>query len=224
MFRFFVNQKQGDFFVLSATTVKHLKVVRLENKQFICVYESKFFKCSFVAPNLAKIESEILQNHEFEQPVILGMALIKPKNFELVIQKATELGVTKIIPFISQHCESKINNIESKIKRWEEIALHAAQQSFRNIIPTIEKPINLKDLLNEYQHIEHKFIAHEKVDKENFNALFLTNTIFLVGPEGGFSDSEIDLAKISGFKPIRLTKTILRAETAAIFLLSRIKL
>lgn len=223
MFRFFVNQKQGDFFILSTATVKHLKVVRLENKDFICVYESKFFKCSFVAPNLAKIESEIVKNHEFEQPVILAMALIKPKNFEFVIQKATELGVTKIIPFISEHCEIKINNIESKIKRWEEIALHAAQQSFRNIVPIIENPIKLKDLLNKYQHIEHKFIAHEKVEKENLNTLFPTNTIFLVGPEGGFSDNEVQLAKISDFKTIRLTKTILRAETAAIFLLSRIK-
>ncbi|WP_434336713.1 16S rRNA (uracil(1498)-N(3))-methyltransferase [Mesomycoplasma conjunctivae] len=225
MFRFFVNKKEDNYFILDKKIVKHISVVRQENKNFICVFQKEFYLTKFEFPNRALILKKLDYNHENTENIVLAIAVLKTKAFEFAIQKATELGVNTIIPFYSQNVEQKLgNDIDKKLVRWQEIITHAAQQSFRNIIPVIEKPIKIKTLIENYQHMSNKFIAHEKENNNlMINSLFENNTIFLVGPEGGFTEDEVGIAENFGFQAISLGKRILRAETAAIFLLSRIK-
>lgn len=102
MNRFFVFQKQDNYFILNNNTLKHLKVIRATNQTFICVYNQKFYEC-ILEDNKAKIIKEIHINNERNYEVILCAALIKFERFEWLIQKATELGVTRIIPMITEY-------------------------------------------------------------------------------------------------------------------------
>ncbi|MGY6171770.1 16S rRNA (uracil(1498)-N(3))-methyltransferase [Candidatus Mycoplasma pogonae] len=218
--RFFVSQKKDDYFVLSSETIKHLKVARVGQDFFICVYQNQFYKC-ILENNHAKIVEQLSQNHEYNHSVIIAASLINIKRFEWLIQKACELGATQLIPVLSEHVVHKISgSIDKKMERWNQIAIAAAEQSFRNKAMEILAPERFENVIN--FEIGHKFIAHEKADSEAIITSFPTNTIFLVGPEGGFSENEIELAKSKNFKVISLGKRILRAETAAIYLLSRV--
>ena len=146
--------------------------------------------------------------------------LLKKFNKKYLIQKAAELGATKIIPMISKNISKKIPiDINKKIERWNQIALNASEQSFRNKQMIVDKPMSFKEVLN--INASNKYIAHEK-DDSTVKGSFPTNSLFLVGPEGGFTSNEVSEANNSGFETISLGKRILRAETASIFILSRV--
>ncbi|MEA4276388.1 16S rRNA (uracil(1498)-N(3))-methyltransferase [Mycoplasma sp. 21DD0573] len=225
MNRFFVTEKNNDSFVLSKETLKHLQVIRIDTKPFICVYNEKFYEC-VLDNNAAKIIKKIEQNHEHKYEVVLAMAVIKLDRFEWALQKATELGVTKIIPLKTQYTNHdllKFNKFSSKYERFKTILQNAAEQSFRNKIPVLTELMTLKQVLN--LSIQNKYIAHEKIDiSSNLPQPIDSDVIFLVGPEGGFSDEEINLAAKNNVKVVSLGSRILRAETAAIFMLSQMKI
>lgn len=219
MFRFFVDKKIENGFALSKETLSHIKVARVERENFICTFEGKFYECKLVLDE-AHIIREINENHEHKGRVIVAAAIIDTKRLEWLIQKAAELGATELIPVMSKNVSKKISGeIERKIVRWNEIAKNASEQSFRNYpllvseIKTFDEVISLD--------IKNKFIAHEK-ENADVNHSFPTESIFLVGPEGGFTDEEVLKATNQGFEVVSLGKRILRAETASMFMLARV--
>lgn len=219
MFRFFVSEKENNYFLLSPELRQHLKVARLQNKAFICIYQSKFYVCH-LENNKAVIEKELPLNHEYNNPVALAAAIIKPKRMEWIIQKAAELGVSDFYPLITKHVNFKINNnSQQKIARWNKIATAASEQAFRNVKMQVHLPLEFQQAC--LLPFKHKFIAHEK-NNEQIKPTFSTNSLFLVGPEGGFSDEEIAYAQKNNCQIVNLGKRILRAETASLFLLARI--
>ncbi|QDY87584.1 16S rRNA (uracil(1498)-N(3))-methyltransferase [Mycoplasma anserisalpingitidis] len=222
MNRFFAVEKQGNKLYFDEKTLKHFKVLRLENKEIIGVYEGKFY-LSGLNGNIAEIKEEINENHEFNFKVKLGVSLIKLERFEWLIEKAVELGATEIIPFISTHTNSEIAKFKfnKKIDRFNEIMFNAAQQSYRNISIKLSKLRTFDEIINEDAKI--KIIAHEKVDNFFIEQKINKDVLFLIGPEGGFSDTEVEKAIGKGFQCVSLGKRILRAETAAIYLLSQIE-
>lgn len=219
MFRFFVDKKEQDSFVLTKDTLHHIKVSRVEKEEFICIYNEKFFVCKLQG-NVAIIIKELNDNHEHDGDVILAAAIIDTKRFEWLIQKAAELGATKLIPVLSKNVSKKISgDIDKKVARWNTIALNASEQSFRNKPLKVEKPKHISEVIE--INITNKFIAHEK-HQESISKTFPSNSLFLVGPEGGFTDSEVQDALNKGFKVVSLGKRILRAETASMMMLSKI--
>ena len=143
----------------------------------------------------------------------------KPALFELVIQKATEIGVHEIFPLITERTE---NRRLSKFERLKLIAIEAAEQCGRLHIPTIRHPVNYEEILPEFSN---GFIAYEYEGStfisDYAETLSSSDEVQLViGPEGGLSESEIQLAKTHSIKPFTLGKRILRTETAAISSLS----
>lgn len=219
MFRFFVEEKQGNTFVLSSEILKHIKVARVQNEEFICIFEGKFYITKLVG-DAAQIVSELDEQHDFEEQVVIAASFIDTKRFEWLIQKASELGATKLIPVISKNVVKKLpNDIDKKLERWNQIALNASEQSFRNNKMIVEKPMNFDDVIK--IKITNKYIAHEKSDTTP-EVSFPQDSLFLVGPEGGFTNEEVASANESGFTTISLGKRILRAETASMFILSRI--
>lgn len=143
--------------------------------------------------------------------VNLYLSILKKENFELAVQKATECGVEKIIPIITERTiKTGIN-----IKRLEKIILEASEQSGRNIIPTLSPILKFEDALNDAKDNKEKIIFHlvENVYSPDKNTK--TASIF-VGPEGGFTEKEIELAKNAGFTIASLGHLTLRGETAAI--------
>ncbi|MBG0730599.1 16S rRNA (uracil(1498)-N(3))-methyltransferase [Mycoplasma sp. 'Moose RK'] len=223
MFRFFVEKKQENFFVLSEFTLKHIKTVRIEHENFICVFEGKFYLTKLLPKsNLAKIISEIDLNNEPNNKVTLAIAIIKTKSFEFAIQKAIEIGVSEIWPFYSKNVSQKLgNDLNKKLDRWQLICLHSAQQSFRNFVPKILPPTSFAKILEKSSDFSTKLIAHEKAKTAFDFTKIGQKTILIVGPEGGFADDEVDLAQKANFQAVSLGKRVLRSETAAIFLLSK---
>ncbi len=220
MFRFFVDKRYDDnHFELSDSILRHIKVARVSDEYFICTYKKRFYKCSLEG-KLAKIIEPIKKDNEFQGEVIVAISIIKTKRFEWMIQKAAELGCSKIIPLISKNVVQKLgNDIDKKILRWNEISKNACEQSFRNQIMEVSLPMDFNEVLS--LKMKHKYIAHEKHEDHNIGT-FPVDSLFLIGPEGGFTNEEVTMANKCNFKTISLGKRILRAETAPLFILSRI--
>lgn len=220
MYRFFVTKKEDNHFLLSKELLNHLKVIRIKKENIICIYEEKFYLCK-VEGNLAEIIEVLDKNNEYQNEVVLCASLINIKRFEWLIQKAAELGATKIIPIITKNTNLKYKkSAESKYERWNYIAKNACEQSFRNKIMKIDKPSLFEDVIK--MEFKNKIIAHEKYSGDKISNLE-DDIIILVGPEGGFNDDEVKLAEKHNFTQVSLGPRILRAETSSIFLLSIIK-
>ena len=151
----------------------------------------------------------------------IGVALLTGKKMDLVVQKATELGVDTITPYVSRHCSVKEGN-PNKEERWQRIALEACKQCNRPTAPSCDPVTDFADLLVEAAPYSTKIIFWEQEQSRTLNDLFPTDSeppttvLALFGPEGGFSNEEISQAVAAGFTPVSLGKRILRAETAVI--------
>ena len=160
---------------------------------------------------------------ELDEEITLFFALAKGDKIDLVIQKATELGVKRIILFNSVRTVVKFDkkDIEKKIKRFKKIAKEASEQCHRLIIPEIIGVIDLKDIDNYLSDIN--YLAYEKEAGVNNDSLKIENNksiSIMIGPEGGFEQKEVDYLLKKNFKSVSLGKRILRCETAAIYALS----
>ena len=223
MYRFFVNKKNKNYFELDKNTLDNIKTIRLRpSEHFYCVYNEEFYECKLEGKNALIIEKKDI-NNEFKNNVVLFASIINVKRFEWLIQKATELGVKEFYPLITKNTNIKyIDQVQNKIERFKEIIKNSSEQSFRNSMMKINDPIKFENAIK--FEIKNKYLAHEKID-ETTNICpnsFDTNVAFYIGPEGGFDISEIDQAKKEEINIIHLGKKILRAETASIFVLSRI--
>ena len=168
---------------------------------------------------------DVLKEH---QSITLCCALIKQDKFEWMLQKACELGVSKIVPFVSKNTVVKLDEkkAEKKLVRWNEILLAATKQCNRNTLVELEPVISLKELSN-YKS-ECNLVAYEKEnDPSKHMAHYLKDNpqsiTVCIGPEGGFEESEIQVLNEFGFDNCSLGKNILRAETAACYVLTAIE-
>jgi 16S rRNA (uracil1498-N3)-methyltransferase len=153
--------------------------------------------------------------------VILGMALIKHSNFDLVAQKAVEVGVSVIVPIVSSRTVVDIRGKEAeRVRRWQKIADEAAKQSMRPDRPEIRDVAEFGNFIAEMKDAAVKIIAHPGEKGESLRMAFAGSTegpaAILVGPEGGFSPEEIGIAIDAGFKCVNVGATQMRAETAGI--------
>lgn len=154
-----------------------------------------------------------------EKNIGLAMALIKKDNMEMIVQKATELGVSKIFPIISERSEKKSLNMD----RAKKIAIEASEQSGRGDIPEIFEPLGLEEFLGSenLEQFEKKIIFVPKEEKFNITGSAQNDSFLIaIGPEGGFSDRELQLFAKNSFKRYSLGNLILRSETAVITSLS----
>ena len=151
---------------------------------------------------------------------------------ETVIQKAVELGVHEIIPVAMKYCVVKLDakKAENKRKRWQAIAESAAKQSKRSLIPVVHEVMSFKEALSYAKECKVNLVPYEnergmEATKEAVLELKKDDTIsVMIGPEGGFSEEEIELVKEENMKIISLGKRILRTDTAAIATLSMLML
>jgi len=168
---------------------------------------------------LCHIEEKYYDLNEPKRKIHLYLALIKnPSRFEFAIEKAVEIGVNEITPLITEHV---INKKTIKLERWQSIALSAMKQSQRCYLPIINAPLlfenavqNCKTTLN--------MLADEKEDSKTSFSLLSDDISLFIGPEGGFSDEEVESARKNGIQIISLGKRKLRSETAAIIGVSKL--
>ena len=217
MFRVF----QDSLEVLSDENRHHLlNVVRLSpDEEFEVVSSGKVYRAIY--DDALKILREVENSHETRIPIHLYMALIKQDKFELALEKTTEVGVSSITPVIFKRTVVNIKGKEDKkLLRWQKILESAAKQSKRDIIPTINSPEKLEDidfkgiLIVPYECAEEIYI--DDVLKDTKDTKDIEEISILIGPEGGFDESEIEYLKTLGCNIVTLGTRILRAETAAI--------
>ena len=153
----------------------------------------------------------------------LIQALLKGEKMDWVIQKATELGVSEIVPLQSRHTivQLRPERLEAQLARWQRIALEAAQQSEQWHVPAITRPQSVAECLASGSASALSLILTERRDGQSLNAMTLPaggneSVALMIGPEGGWSKEEVAQAEQSGHTLITLGPHILRAETAAI--------
>ena len=203
------------------------KVLRMKKNSFFHVFNEKeewLVKVDEMDKKKIKAErvSSFQNKAEPDLKVVLYQGIPKkPALFELIVQKATEIGVTEIYPFVTERTEHRRM---SKLDRLNLIALEATEQCGRLTIPKIHHPVNYEDIIGK---LSNGFIAYEYEDKKflsDYQAQIQSTKELqvIIGPEGGLSESEIGLAKEAGLKSFSLGKRILRTETAAIAALALI--
>ncbi|MCR5735652.1 MAG: 16S rRNA (uracil(1498)-N(3))-methyltransferase [Lachnospiraceae bacterium] len=169
-------------------------------------------------------------NVELPNRIYLFQGLPKSDKMELIIQKAVELGVYEIIPVSMKRSVVKLDEKkkESKRTRYNAISEAAAKQAKRGIIPKITNVMSFKEAVEYAKETDIKLLPYELHDNNTFedtrklleNIKRGESVSVFIGPEGGFEDDEVELAKSSGFKEITLGKRILRTETAGMTVLS----
>ena len=182
--------------------------------------EGNEYECEIAQVNKSKTELNVIAQHsnEVESPLqlTLGQALIKSDKFDWVVQKATELGVTRIVPLITEHSEfRKADGHEQRLQRWRRIALEGTKQCGRRKLPEISDVQNFQQFC-EQQTAGQRLIFSERGGSGIASLSGTTSVSIAIGPEGGWSKAEIDLANAQGFIALSLGNRILRTETAAL--------
>lgn len=189
-------------------------VLRLrEGDQLILVGKKKEATAKIIKYSEIGAVLEILDTKKSSaagRSVVLYVSVLKRENFELVVQKATEVGVSKIVPLISAR------TIKTGLRqdRLEKIAKEAAEQSGRNSAPEISPIMNFADILKAAP--KNSFIFSPDAKKSAVGFKFPKEANLFIGPEGGWLKEEVVAAKKAGFKELSLGKLVLRAETAAV--------
>jgi len=235
--KFFIeteNLKENEEIWLTGSDVNHIKNVlrkKIDDKINICNSDTqKNYEC--VIKNIeenkivCKILDEVKSLAESNLNITIFQGLPKSDKMELIIQKATELGVKTIVPVITKRTVIKLKDKDkqNKVDRWRKIAEVAAKQSGRDIIPTIENIINIADI--KFDEFDKIFVLYENEEKisikdeieqlKNDNKEEL-NIGIVIGPEGGFAESEIEQLRLNqNVSVVTLGKRILRTETVAL--------
>jgi len=214
------NINEGEH-TLSEEESRHVcKSLRLTSGDQIILINGKGDKyiCEIIEAHPKKTLIKTISK-ESEKPLSfeLSIAICPTKNidrYEWFLEKATEIGISKIIPVFSEHSERK--NI--KPERLNKILVSAMKQSQRAFLPLLENSVKFNDLVNS-EFEGNKFIAHCEEEQKNplkDEVKKDENVLILIGPEGDFSTDEINLALSKGFKPVSLGESRLRTETAGL--------
>ncbi len=183
-----------------------------EGNEYTSVVESFSGKESLA--NLKIIEKVTPSSPESSLNLTLGVAILKSDKFDLVVKKAVELGVVKLIPITTLRTDVKLKNAARKIARWEKITIESSKQCGRAKLMEISQPDEFRQIS---KATAETVVMFSEQGGKGFSSLKSGKKITaLVGPEGGWDDSEIDFAKKNDFSIVTLGGRILRAETAAI--------
>jgi 16S rRNA (uracil1498-N3)-methyltransferase len=229
MHRFLINHIQGDSAALTdAAQLHHLHdVLRLKVGDAVVIFDGlgREFdgvitaidkrRAVFKLTPLKKMRSENVS-------LTIACAIPKGSHMDDIIDYLTQLGVERIIPMMTDRVVVKLDDVKSsaRLKRWQKIAQSAARQCQRSDIPKIDVVTDIKKVLADAQGFDLKLIPHltgeRRLIKDILNKAKPKNTIVLIGPEGDFTPSEIELALHNGFIPVSLGDTVLRVATAAV--------
>ena len=241
MQKFFVeeNQIENDKINIIGEDVKHISsVLRMQKGEKILIGSKETLETYLT--EIEQIEKEkvvvkIIEKHDTQTEsnveIDLYQGLPKADKMELIIQKTTEIGISKVIPVDMVRCIVKLNekDAKKKIERWQKVAEGAAKQSKRSKIPEIKNKIKIKDLENIISQYDAFIVAYEEENeitlKQELKKLREQEKYkigILVGPEGGITKEEIEKLTSYNAKVVTLGKRILRTETAPIVLTSNI--
>ena len=227
MQRYFAKGKNNNLFILDGSDIHHIcNVMRMKNGEFIeVVYDEILYKCKVSFDDGVNIvyDSILEQNTSSFKEIVLIVPVLKEQKMDFVLQKATELGVSRIIPIVTERCVVKVDLKEDKkINRWMRIVKEASEQCKRVNVPIIDNIKRIDDL--DFSDGV-KFVCSTREISKNIknvmhNVFECAKMYIVVGPEGGLSINEEEKLNGLGFVSISLGSRIMRVETVPIYVLS----
>lgn len=226
MQRYFIKNKD---MLLEESDIRHIKkVMRMNiNDKIEVVYNNKLHICEITSlePFNIKVIEKLDEDKKTKIELTVAVALVKEQKMDLILQKLTELGVSRIIPVSMERSIVKLDKerFNKKKVRWESICKEASEQSKRTNIHIIEDIKSIKDLTKEDADL--KLVASTK-EKEKLLNYYLQSIedcakiIMVIGPEGGISDKEEDILVSNGYNRVSFGNLIFRVETATIYVAS----
>lgn len=222
--------KIGDRLSLNAYASHHLaKVLRFPAGKNITLFNGDGM--DYIAKVLGVLQYcqvEILAKQqnlsESKLNITLAQGIAKGEKMDFIIQKAVELGVGRIIPFISERCVVRLtgDKIKKRHQHWKKIIINACEQSNRAVVPILDTAISFDEFIK--MELDNMIILHHLAEKSLLEFLPLRKTCIIVGPEGGFSEAEIQHCISHNAQPLLLGKRILRTETAALVAMANMHL
>lgn len=164
------------------------------------------------------------ENRQSHLQLELAIGVSRGERMDWVLQKATELGVTKITPLMTDRTEVKLGGerADKKMEHWQQILISACEQCQRNLLPELSEPRNFSEWIDEC-NAELKFVLHHRDNKGLPQNKSTQSVALLIGPEGGLDDDEIAQAIAQKFSPLTLGPRVLRTETAPVAAISLVQ-
>lgn len=241
--RFFVDKCDilADKIVIGGEDAKHISLslrARVGEKLTACDGRGTDYDCEISEITKNEVMLSVLEQKRSEaEPdieVTLYQALVKSDKFDFIVQKCTELGVSKIVPVVTDRCISKPDDssLSKKLVRWNKIAKEAAMQSGRGRIPFVEEAVSFDEALDALKSADCGFLCYETNPHVPINEIYekcggkgsVKTAAFLIGPEGGISEKEADKTMAADVFLASLGPRILRTETAPLCVMSSIML
>jgi 16S rRNA (uracil1498-N3)-methyltransferase len=225
MHRFFALPEsfRDERVLLDSSETRHLRdVLRLNEGDNVVVFDGCGNEYSCTVTGIKKNETELLlictqepSSPESQLELTLVAAMLKGEKFDLIVQKAVELGVRKLIPLRTKRTDVKSKDSAKRVLRWRKIAMEASKQCGRAYLMTVADPLDFEMLLST-DDVSNTFIFTEREGDKLPDSLTNSKMTIVVGPEGGWDDVELAAARSAGTTLVTLGGRVLRAETAAI--------
>ncbi len=221
----------GDLIQLEEAASHHLsKVLRMQAGRELILFNGAGGEFAATINEVSKkyvsvlIAEHTADNRESSLQLELAIGISRGERFEWVLQKATELGVTKITPLITERTEVKTGgDRQEKLQdRWQHILISACEQCQRNLLPELSAPMQISDWLNTV-NADLRFVLHHRDSKTLPAEQKPQSVSLLIGPEGGLSENEIALAQAKNFAALTLGPRVLRTETAPVAAISLVQ-
>lgn len=241
--RFFVENESilCDRIVICGEDAKHISLslrARVGEKLTVCDGLGTDYECEISDITKNEVNLSVLEKKKsIAEPSVeftLYQALVKSDKFDFIVQKCTELGVSRIVPVCTDRCVSKPDedSLSKKVVRWNKIAKEAAMQSGRGVIPVVENAVSFDEALSEMKRADMPFLCYEAGERLSLDVIYekcgarqnVKTAAFLIGPEGGISEKEAEKAIEKGIFLASLGPRILRAETAPLCAVSAVML
>ena len=240
MHRFYISPENWnpDAPALTGSEAHHARdVLRMKPAEKLVLFNGRGREITAEIVDLSGAGIQLRKLHEAETPalrsrIILGQAIPKGKNMDLIVQKAVEIGAAEIAPIISDRTVVQVDleSAAQKHAKWQQIAIEAAKQCGQNWLPQVHAPRRLGDFFLASTAFDLRLIGSLQPDAQHLKEILADysnehqhlpgSVLMLIGPEGDFTPAELALARHHGCRPITLGPIILRVETAAIYCLS----
>jgi 16S rRNA (uracil1498-N3)-methyltransferase len=241
MHRFYISPENWNpaALTLAGPEAHHAReVLRMKAGEKLVLFNGQGREITAEIVDLTGDEIRLRKLHEAETPplqcrIVLGQAIPKGKNMELIVQKAVEIGAAEIAPIISDRTIVQVDSESAaqKQSKWEQIAIEAAKQCGQNWLPCVHTPRKLAEFFSGIEEsFDLRLIGSLQSDAQHLKKILADysrehesrprSVLMLIGPEGDFTPAELSLARRHGCQPITLGPIILRVETAAIYCLS----
>jgi len=221
---------EGKTAELNSDNSHHLnKVLRFPVGKNITVFNGDGFDYKALVQDAKKTTSlKIISregnNSESKLDLTLAQGIAKGEKMDFLIQKAVELGVTRIIPMKLERCVVRLRDekVQKKIDHWQKIANHACEQSGRSVIVSVSDPVSLEGLLEEKGH--NGFVLHHRAQIGLSQVQETSKATILIGPEGGLTEKEVSDSEFAGYQSVHIGKRVLRTETASLAAIANMQL